>query len=473
MSRTRLFFRRWQNWLGFLLVLFYILVAIAAPYLSPDDPKNPGPFMRVGRAFEGRPVPPNETAILGMLPRGIDVFHALVWGSRDALQFGLIVTITTALFGVAYGAISGYAEGRVGVFMIRVSDAFLAFPPIAGVVFLQQLFLATVSSMGGFFYSGVINSDSNAPLATSLIQSLLEHVNPLMLSLIVFSWMPYARLVHSIVITLKQTDFVQAARALGASPFWIIRKHLIRNSTGPAMVLAARDVGGVVLLQATLTFINIGGDSIWGAMLAQGRNWILGPGGSLLTYWWVFLPPTLAVMLFGISWNLLGDSLNDVLVPTSHSDFYGQSFWDRKKRNEDKRSVTYEWSSFIKRKQKKTVIHAPVQRQLNVAGTPLLPHLAAVPSARIPADRPLELDPLLQAARDSLAHQDLEQALHAYSHLSKHGRHTQEVIHDLAQAARQFPRYASVWQILGDALTRAGNHEYAVKAYEQFRLLTQ
>lgn len=314
MKRLPPYFRRWQNWIGLLLVLTYVFLAVAAPYLSPDDPKKPGPFMRVGRAFEPAPLPPDEKAVLGMLPLGIDIYHALVWGSRDALRFGLIVTISTALFGVIYGAISGFTEGRVGGLMLRIADSFLAFPPIAGVVFLQQLFLATVSALGGFYYSGVIYSYSDTQIKATLIQSLLETINPLMLSLIVFSWMPYARLVHSIVITLKQTDFIQAARALGGSNFWIIRKHLLRNSTGPAMVLAARDVGGVVLLQATLTFIGIGGDSIWGEMLALGRNWILGPGGSILTYWWVFLPPTLAVMLFGIAWNMFGDSLSDLFI---------------------------------------------------------------------------------------------------------------------------------------------------------------
>jgi peptide/nickel transport system permease protein len=284
MNRTRLFFGHWQNWPGFILVLAYVFVAVAAPYLSPDDPKNPGPFMRVGRVFESRPLPPDEKAILGTLPRGIDVYHALVWGSRDALRFGLIVTVSTALFGVFYGAVSGYAGGRVGGFMLRIADSFLAFPPIAGVVFIQQLFSTT----------------------------MLEYVNPLMLSLIIFSWMPYARLVHSIVMILNQTDFIQAARALGGNPLWVIWKHLLPNSSGPVMILAARDVGGVVLLQATLTFINIGGDSVWGTMLAQGRNWILGPGGNLLTYWWVFLPSTLAVILFGIAWNIFGDGLSDL-----------------------------------------------------------------------------------------------------------------------------------------------------------------
>jgi len=206
----------------------------------------------------------------------------------------------------------------MGGLLMNIADSFLAFPSIAGVVFLQQLFAATVTAMGGFYYihptlGQVV--EVNGPV--TLIQTLLETINPLMLSLIVFSWMPYARLVNSIVLTLRETDFVQAARALGANPFWVIRRHLFPNSIAPAMVLAARDVGGVVLLQATLTFIQIGGDSVWGAMLSQARDWVIGPGGSLLTYWWVFLPPTLAVMIFGIAWNMLGDGLSDVIDPRS------------------------------------------------------------------------------------------------------------------------------------------------------------
>jgi peptide/nickel transport system permease protein len=336
MRRFRRFFSRWQNWISVLVILAYIAVAVAAPSLSPNDPKNPGAFIRVGRATEGEPQPPSEEALLGMLPFGIDVYHALVWGSRDALQFGLIVTVSTALFGILYGAISGFAGNRLGSFMIRVADSFLAFHAIAGLVFLQQLFLTTSASMGNLgFFSPFFPETVDPQAPVPVIQSLLEHVNPLMLSLIVFSWMPYARLVHSIVLTLKQTEFIQAARALGGSSFWIIRKHLLRNSTGPAIVLAARDVGGVVLLQATLTFVQIGGDSVWGAMLSQGRNWVIGPGGSLLRYWWVFLPPTLAVMLFGIAWNMFGDSLNDVLEPTSRDNFRGESFWSGKRRKDE------------------------------------------------------------------------------------------------------------------------------------------
>jgi len=204
----------------------------------------------------------------------------------------------------------------MGGLLMNIADSFLAFPPIAGVVFLQQLFAATGTAMGGMYYDHpTLGQIIEVHGSVTLIQTLLETINPLMLSLIVFSWMPYARLVNSIVLTLRQTDFVQAARALGASPFWVIRRHLFPNSIAPAMVLAARDVGGVVLLQATLTFIRIGGGSIWGSMLSQSRDWVIGPGGSLLTYWWVFIPPTLAVMVFGIAWNMLGDGLSDVLDP--------------------------------------------------------------------------------------------------------------------------------------------------------------
>ena len=454
MSRFRRFFSRWQNWIGLLLILIYVGVAIFAPYLSPNDPKNPSPFMEVGRRTLGEPQPPNENAMLGMLPFGIDVYHALVWGSRDALVFGLVVTISTALFGVLYGAISGFAENRLGSFMLRVADSFLAFPPLAAVVLLQQLFVTSVDALGGYFsLTGEIYSFAENPIEPTLIQSLLERVDPLMLSLIVFSWMPYARLVHSMVLTLKQTEFVQASRALGGSPAWIIRKHLLHNSTGPAIVLAARDVGGVVLLQATLTFIQIGGGSVWGEMLAQGRNWVIGPGGSLLRYWWVFVPPTLAVMVFGIAWNMFGDSLNDLLDPTSYQTVRRGWFWNR-----------------VKKKDETT----PLPEADGRSGT--TPH--TVPTA-LPLEPIMQTlssngaDRVLRTARDELARGDLSRALHAYRHLIHRNRLISELLPDLAQLVKKYPRDPDVWQTLGDALARADQAEHAAQSYERAQKLQQ
>jgi ABC-type dipeptide/oligopeptide/nickel transport system permease subunit len=460
MSRWKRFFSRWQNWIGLLLILIYAGVAILAPYLSPNDPRTPGPFKQVGRVFIGEPQPPQEKAPLGMLPQGIDVYHALVWGSRDALLFGLIVTVSTALFGVLYGAISGFAGNRVDGLMLRVSDAFLAFPPIAGLVFLQQLYVTSVDALGGYFSTtGEIYTFSENPLEATLIQSLLERVDPLMLSLIVFSWMPYARLIHAIVLTLKQTEFVKAAHALGGGPFWIVRKHLLPNSIGPAIVLAARDIGGVVLLQATLTFIQIGGGSVWGEMLAQGRNWVIGPGGDVLRYWWVFLPPTFAIMLFGIAWNMFGDSLNDVLDPTFHRTLPGRPVLRRKKKEE-------------------STEHSPE------AGTLVepAPITRAAPPAAGQAVRaePLEKSPsangserILRMARDELSHGEIARALHAYDHLIQRDVFIDEMLPDLALLAKSYPRDARVWQTLGDALTRAGRPDHATQSYERAEKLRQ
>jgi peptide/nickel transport system permease protein len=448
MSRPASFFQRWQNWPGLLLILGFVLVALAAPYISPHDPRRPGPFKTVGRITDIAPLPPSENAILGTLPRGIDVFHALVWGSRDALQFGLIVTVFAGLFGMLYGAVSGYVGGTVGGLLLRIADSFLAFPVIAGVVFFQQLYTSTITALGGFIFEGEIYTFTREPIAPTIIQMLLDRVNPLMLSLILFSWMPYARLVHSLVITLKQTDFVQAARTLGGSSWWIIRKHLLRNSTGPAIVLAARDVGGVVLFQATLTFINIGGNSVWGAMLSQGRNWVIGPGGNLLTFWWVFLPPTLAVMLFGIGWNLFGDSLNDMFLPSSHDSMHGRSFWNKRKEEV----------------QPETVVTPPALSDPEKGG-------AGEPGDRLVA--PDGLNRILRAAREELSRGELSRALHAYHQLIERNRLIDEILPDLTQLTRTYPHEPEVWQALGDALSRAGEGAAARQSYEQAQKLQQ
>jgi len=315
MRGLKRFFSRWQNWVGVFLLLAYAALAIAAPVLSPQDPKKPGPFLVKGRVNERQPQPPSETNLLGTLPGQVDVFHTIVWGAGDALTFSFTVVFFTAVFGVTYGATAGYLGGWVNGLMMRIADAFLSFPVIAGVVFFQQLAVMALTSLGGYYLDGVLYGLENYAGEPTFLQILFNLIDPLMLSLILFSWMPYSRMTNAIVITLKNTEFIQAARALGASPFTIIFRHLIPNSISPAIVLAARDVGNVVLFQATLTFIHIGGNSPWGELLFMGRNWVIGSYGNLFQYWWVFVPATLAVLLFGIAWNIIGDGLNDVMNP--------------------------------------------------------------------------------------------------------------------------------------------------------------
>jgi peptide/nickel transport system permease protein len=228
------------------------------------------------------------------------------------------VAALTAIVGLLFGAISGYAGGIVNSIMMRITDAFLAFPIIAGVVFLSQLWTSTIAAAGGiwdWFNKTWVVMPGNL---VSPLQTLFQSISPLMLILIMFSWMPYARMTNAIVITLRQVDFIHAARAMGAKSSRIILRHLIPNSVAPSIVLAARDVGGMVVIQAAFTFIGLDGSCTWGNILAIGRDWILGPGGGILAYWWVYVPATLALILFGIGWNLLGDGLSELLDPRDY-----------------------------------------------------------------------------------------------------------------------------------------------------------
>ncbi len=308
------------------------------------DAKDPDIFKKVGHTraerLDSKPHPPSDIAPLGTLPYQYSVYHTLVWGSRDALRFGLIVVLISGLFGVVWGASAGFAGGPVNTVMMRVADAFLAFPVIAGVVFLQQLVAIAVESAGGIFYFnlGTLGRIEDTVGNPTTIQILLGYISPVMLSLILFLWMPYARMTNSMVIALKNTEFIHASRALGSSFIRTVFRHIIPNSLTPAIVLMARDVGGVIILQATLTFIQLGGNSPWGDMLSQGRNYIINAGG-LLRYWWVYIPATAAVMLFAIAWNLLGDGLNDLLDPTANYDFHRPPFWLRIFRKREREAI--------------------------------------------------------------------------------------------------------------------------------------
>jgi peptide/nickel transport system permease protein len=309
MRGFRRFFSRIQNLMALLIILFFILISILAPTIAPqEDINNPSNYKKVDIKMSYTPIPPGKEALLGTVVTGaihtqLDVFYSIVWGTRSALRFGLTVALFTALFGVFIGSASGYAGGWMNQLTMRITDAFLAFPVIAGVVFFEQLWLTKV------FLSG------NPSTTDSPMYRLLSTVDPTTLALICFSWMPYARMVNGMVSHIKASEFVQAARSLGANPFRILIKHLIPNTISPAIVLVARDIGGMVLFQATLTFIGLGSGSDWGELLSLGRHWIMGARGNPLIYWWVFLPGTIVLILFGIGWNLLGDGLNDWLNP--------------------------------------------------------------------------------------------------------------------------------------------------------------
>jgi peptide/nickel transport system permease protein len=323
-------FTNWRNLGALTLVGLFTLLAAAAPLLAPgDDPLYP-PSFKLVESLDRDPLPPGPEAPLGTaayyqspeMLLHFDILHSLIWGTRDALRFGLLTALTTACLGLLIGAFSGYVEGWVHSLAMRITDAFLSFPMITGIWLFSRL-MASLDQyilLPGFQYG--------SPPPTPLQRLILTlGVDPIMLALILFSWMAYARIISANVILLKQAEYVQAARSVGAGPLRIILRHILPNAITPALVLVARDIGRMVVLEAAFTFIGLGGSvtspvgtgsgkiSEWSRLLLLGRHRIIGEGGNPFVYWWVYLPATLALVLFGVSWNLLGDRLNTLLNP--------------------------------------------------------------------------------------------------------------------------------------------------------------
>ena len=291
---------------------------MAAPLLAPPDPdKEFSTYKDIGQVNRLIPFQPRPGLLLGSVPdpailRQWDIWYSLVWGTRSALRFGLLVVLFAATFGIILGAVSAYLGGLPNTLIMGFTDAFLAFPVIAGVIFFQQFILMLLRSTGVIVYW---NGMWTLPELPSTWQLFLASLDPLLIAFIVFSWMSYARLMNSVVLRARQEEYILASRALGAGHLCLIFRHLIPNSISPVIVLAARDVGYMVLLQAGFTFIGLSHGSEWGVLLSLGRNYVIGLGGNPFTWWWTFFPPTLAILLFGVGWNLLGDGLNDWLNP--------------------------------------------------------------------------------------------------------------------------------------------------------------
>ncbi|MFO7662750.1 MAG: ABC transporter permease [Chloroflexota bacterium] len=323
MTHWRRFFGRLPNLIGLGLVLLFVLVAILAPRIAPPvDPSIPWPFKSYGQRFSRQPLPPGPEIPLGTTPQiqnlpqyGFlpgqdashqwDVFYTLVWGTRSALRFGLVVALSTALIGLVVGTVSGYIGGTTSMVVMRLTDAFLAFPAIAAIWVIQRT-----------FYNNLYNPFIE-PQALTGWETLLQNwqIDPIMIALIFFSWMPYARLMNVQVRRAKQAEYIRAAESMGATSARIIWRHLLPNTISPVVVLGARDVGGMVILASAFIFIGFGGNVAWGTILVTSRDYIIGVGGNPFQYWWTFVPVSLALILFGVAWNLLGDGLNTLLNP--------------------------------------------------------------------------------------------------------------------------------------------------------------
>jgi peptide/nickel transport system permease protein len=280
---------------GLAIVLTFVALSVAAPILAP--PEGDDPYTMPASSFKINPEPPRPGYLLGTTERSFDVFYGIVWGTHIAFRIGLSVTIGRLFIGVVVGLVSGYYGGWLDALIMRITDAFLAFPIVPATLVMLAFFgprtLGRVASASG-------------------VDSII------ILSLILFGWMQYARLVRGNVLAERAKQYVEAAVSIGAAGRHIIWRHVLPNIPQGLFVLAASDVGAMVVLAAVFTFLGLSGRpglADWGWMLNIGRNWIIGTPSNAFQYWYAYLPPIAAIVLFSVGWNLIGDGLRDLMDP--------------------------------------------------------------------------------------------------------------------------------------------------------------
>ena len=262
---------------GAVVIVAAVVVAALAPTLAPGDP--------IKNSLLDRLTPPMWAAggdakhPLGTDTLGRDVASRLLYGARVSLIIGLSAVLVAGVIGVTLGLASGWYRGWVDDLVMRVGDVQLAFPVLV--------------------------------LAVAVLAVLGASVVNLIIVLGATSWITYARIVRGEVLTLRERDFVAAARSLGAPDRWILRRHLLPNVLPPITVVATFSVARTIIAEASLSFLGLGipaPEPSWGAMLDEGRNYIT-------TGWWLALFPGLAILLLVLGINLVGDWLRDVLDP--------------------------------------------------------------------------------------------------------------------------------------------------------------
>lgn len=240
--------------------------------------------------FGFSPIPRAPTAEhpFGITSGGYDIYYGVIWGTRTAFFVGILVVGAATIIGGIIGSLSGYFGGRLDTLFMRFTDTIFAFPSLV--------------------------------LALTLVAVLGRSLFNVMIGIAAVSWPIYARLLRGDVLQVKQQDYVESARALGSSSPRIIFRHVLPNAIVPLIIVASLDLGSVVVLAAALSFLGLGapiGYADWGQMLSFARNYLKGPPGDPLAYWFVSFFPGLAIFLFVLGWNLLGDAVRDALDPRS------------------------------------------------------------------------------------------------------------------------------------------------------------
>ena len=264
-------FRNNQAVFGAGIILLLILVAVFAPKIAKYDPA----FINIQSALLG----PSLEHPLGTDSLGRDLFSRMIYASRIALLIGFIAMGLALGVGVIFGSLAGYFGGKTDSIIMRFADIMLCFPRFF-------LILAVIAVVGPNIFN-------------------------VMVIIGLTGWMGMARLIRAEILSLKTRDYVSASRALGASHFFIITKHLIPNGIGPVLVSFVFGVAGAILTEAALSFLGLGvqpPNPSWGNILMEGKA-VLGVG------WWVIIFPGLAILITVLAFNLLGEGLRDALNP--------------------------------------------------------------------------------------------------------------------------------------------------------------
>ncbi|HEX6305888.1 MAG TPA: ABC transporter permease [Anaerolineales bacterium] len=302
---------------GIILLILFVLMALFAPMLAPPEERARDPYMIPRDGFSTAPNPPSEEHPLGTTEGQYDIYYGVVWGTRTAFRIGVVITLVTLVVGLFIGSISAFYGGWADEVLMRMTEIFQAFPFLLAAITLTSV-LQTIYGRGE---AGGLMFIANILAFLTFGHNLTEQVDPLqlqiltgMIAIIFFGWMTYARVIRGNILALKEFEYSLAARVIGASNMRILFRHLLPNAVFPVMVLASMDIGSYVLTFAALSFLGLGaqrGYADWGQMISFARNWI----PSLADHWHIVVYPGVAIVLFVLSWNLVGDALRDILDP--------------------------------------------------------------------------------------------------------------------------------------------------------------
>lgn len=288
-KQTPNFIVRWMRLLlkskagtfGFIIVLAITLVAIFAPYLAPHDPNmiNPSMMLKPPVWVEGG----SSEHILGTDNLGRDMLSRIIYGSQISLAVGVSAVAFAGVIGVFVGLVAGYYGGFIDNLLMRIVDSFLAIPTILFALVFLSVFGPSVPTL--IVVLGITN------------------------------WVQYARLVRGEVLSIKEREFVKAAKSIGVRDNKIIIKHLLPNVISPFIVISTLSVATTIILEASLSFLGLGIQPptiSWGGILSDGRDYIA-------TSWWLAAFPGMAITITVLAIIFLGDWLRDVLDPRANN----------------------------------------------------------------------------------------------------------------------------------------------------------